>query len=409
MSDSPSLNVEYGNQPIGTVNFSESTSFVGVLPQVTRAVRVSVREDGKLREIISRDAEIEIDNFLTVVITGSLASPVLILIPEPPPDIAEDATTSELRIVNASNSLESALRFELSAANLGGINPLPILDRNGVSGNITVEAADDYRLQVFDTATDQLLWDSGIFNIVGASRALFVLLDHFGPAGNPVRMVSVSAEDIARFPGESLTSAIRLVNVVTDRSAVDFYIDGNRSASGVLFGDIGNYLNLSPGEHTLTITGPDDSEDILLESTFETASGEYQTIVGVGDAGSEYSALVSLDALRRVGTRAILAVSNVAPAGGTSDVYVLSPGGSVENTAPNISALGFPGNTTLQLVEGTYDLVLTQRASQEIIFGPMQISLDSGGLYRVYVTDSPGGGKPLQAILGDDFMPGFQP
>ncbi len=53
--------------------------------------------------------------------------------------------------------------------------------------------------------------------------------------------------------------------------------------------------------------------------------------------------------------------------------------------------------------EGTYDLVLTTAGTNTIVFGPEQISVNNNSLYRIYFTDSAGGGEPVLTLPGDEF------
>ena len=91
------------------------------------------------------------------------------------------------------------------------------------------------------------------------------------------------------------------------------------------------------------------------------------------------------------------------------DVYILLAGESVEDNLPAIPALTYPDHSFLRLPDGTYDIVFTDSGTNTIVLGPEILTFDPLGLYRIYLTDSAGGGEPLGIILGDDFDPPFSP
>lgn len=405
--DSPGLIVNFENQSIGFIGFSESSAFIPVLPEVTRTLRIEFIENNVATPLISRDVKIPVDNLLTAIIAGTMADPQLIVINETATEFVDGGTTSEFRFVHAATAATPNVSIHLTADDAPAGTPLASVSRNSATDLITVEAIDSARLRVFSSDAVSL-WDSGTFPFVASARPLFVLLDYFGPGDTLVRTVAVGATTTANFPDELITSSLRFANMISDRTAIDMYLDGVLMAEGLLFGDVGDYRTLDAGVYTVTVTTADSIDDVIAETSLTTTSGEFNTVIATG-VGDLNSTLGTQDDLRRVASRASIAFSHVAPAIGSADVYLLEPGRSVNNILPNISGLSSPGDAHIRVVPGTYDLTLTQSGNNTVVFGPEQINVDANGLYRVYFTDSPGGGSPIQIILGDQFSPGFNP
>ena len=405
--DSPGLIVNFENQSIGFIEFGASSAFIQVLPEVTRTLRVSFIENREETTLIGRDVEIAVDDFLTAVIAGTMNDPQVILISDIPADFVADGTISELRIVHAATAATTTVNFHLTADDVPAGNPLVSVSRNSATELIIIEASENARLRVFNSDSVSL-WDSGTFNFIASARSLFLLLDYFGPGNTVVRTVSVGAAATSSFPGEVITSSVRFANMVSDRTAVDLYLDGALMAAGLLFGDVGDYQDLDAGEYTVTVTTANSIDDVIAEMTHTAVSGEFHTVIATG-LGEFNGILNSEDDLRRVASRANVAFSNVSPTAGAADLYVLQPGQSITDFLPSVSGLSSPGNASTRLVPGTYELTLTQSGTRTVTFGPQQISVSADGLYRVYFTDSPGGGNPVQIILGDDYSPDFNP
>ena len=53
--------------------------------------------------------------------------------------------------------------------------------------------------------------------------------------------------------------------------------------------------------------------------------------------------------------------------------------------------------------QGTYDLIVTNAGTKEVVFGPLALELQNDRIYRFHLTDATGGGLPMQIVLEDDF------
>lgn len=406
--DSPGLTVDFENQRVGFVNFGESSTFLQVLPDINRELKFFFADNGTLTLLISQAVNVGVDHFVTAVITGTMAAPQIIVIDDAPANFNETTTIAEIRFFHGATTIPSAADFHITAVDAPVGDPLATVAANSVSELIDQESESSSRMRIFNSATAGLLWDSGSFPIASSTRPLFILLDYFGPGAATVRGIVAGITGSTAFPDEDLPGAVSLANMIPDRGPLDIYLDDVLIAEDQLFGDVGNYIELPGGSYTYKLTTADEIDDVVIDTTFTLNNGEFQTVAATGIADSN-TILQTFDDLRRVATRSALAITHVAPSAGTIDVYIMSPGESVDDNFPTITQFTFPGSQNLGLEEGTFDFIVTEASTKTVILGPERISLDASGLYRVNITDAIGGGEPAQTILGYDFDPGFNP
>ena len=399
--DSPGLIVNYENQNVGFIDFGKSTGLIEVLPLVTRSLRITTNENQTETLLVSGDVRIPVDNLLTVVIAGTMTSPELILIEDVPPEYADDGTISKLRFIHAATSVQTSVDFHLTENDAPAGEPTASVPINSVTELISIEASETVRLRAFDTTGDAL-WDSGSFLLSASTSQMFVLLDYFGPGDSKVRAVSMTSSAAENFPNEVITSSSRYANMISDRTAVDFYLGGTLMAEDMLFGDVDTYQNLVAGEYDIMVTTANDINDVIAETTFTAESGQFHSIIATG-VGDSNAVLGIQDDLRRGSSRARVAFTNTSPAVGNVDLYMLTTGQSVDDQRAHILSLVSPGSSDVRVSEGTYDLVLTTAGTNTIVFGPEQISVNNNSLYRIYFTDSAGGGEPVLTLPGDEF------
>jgi hypothetical protein len=330
-----------------------------------------------------------------------MTSPELILIEDVPPEYADDGTISKLRFIHAATSVQTSVDFHLTENDAPAGEPTASVPINSVTELISIEASETVRLRAFDTTGDAL-WDSGSFLLSASTSQMFVLLDYFGPGDSKVRAVSMTSSAAENFPNEVITSSSRYANMISDRTAVDFYLGGTLMAEDMLFGDVDTYQNLVAGEYDIMVTTANDIDDVIAETTFTAESGQFHSIIATG-VGDSNAVLGIQDDLRRGSSRARVAFTNTSPAVGNVDLYMLTTGQSVDDQRAHILSLVSPGSSDVRVSEGTYDLVLTTAGTNTIVFGPEQISVNNNSLYRIYFTDSAGGGEPVLTLPGDEF------
>ena len=133
--------------------------------------------------------------------------------------------------------------------------------------SISQSTNNPYDLLITDPAGMEPLWQSGTFQVTPRSRSLIIVLDHFGPDSGKTRALLINASGMFTFPEENLEAAVRLINLIPDQTAVDFYIDDQLYAEDSLFSDQSPYLSLEANEYPIKVTVADAPESILLEDS----------------------------------------------------------------------------------------------------------------------------------------------
>ena len=394
IQDSPILTAEFQAQRIGSVNFGDASQLTEVLPTVPRNFRVLYIEDNEVRELLSREITIPIDNAATVFLTGTMAAPSAIVVNEAPKDLT-DVDTTLVRGVHAAAGISGNVTFTLSRA--GDDDVVQQVAFGSVGADIRVPAADNYTLTV--TQGSETLVESRQFSLGGQSLHTLTLLDRNGPAGVNARVINVDlGSTVAIF--DRNPSALRMVNMVPDRTRLDFYIDDELVAEDLLFTDVSDYEIYDFATVTVTATVADDPENVVAETEHSLFGGAFQTAFAVGlDATT--AVIVEGDDRREIAGRARLDVTHASFSSGTVDVYLLAPGNSVNDFAPSLNSVSYQESLGIQVDGGSYNLFLTVLGTKDVLLGPQSLVLDDGATYRAVIADSDGGGTPPQAILLD--------
>ncbi|WP_170977417.1 DUF4397 domain-containing protein [Halorussus salinisoli] len=79
---------------------------------------------------------------------------------------------------------------------------------------------------------------------------------------------------------------VRVAHVSPDAPAVDVLVDGDPVLEGVEFGTVSDYLNVSAGEHNVTIQTSED-ESVVFEGNVTLDAGTQTTIAALGEVGEE--------------------------------------------------------------------------------------------------------------------------
>jgi hypothetical protein len=80
------------------------------------------------------------------------------------------------------------------------------------------------------------------------------------------------------------------------------------------------------------------------------------------------------------------------------NVYLLRPGQTAANQEPAFPLLGFGETQAVATGAGDYNLLIQNSAGNTLI-GPERITLTDTNLYSLLLTDTAGGGAPLEWVL----------
>lgn len=404
MPDSPPLNVYVNESLRQQQSFGASSQFFQVLPELSLTLAADYFLNQQLVSVFANESLfVGVNHELTAIFAGTLDNPVLIRLENPPRSEA-DATVIELQFVNAASGLNNVTVTLLQGATVAAQHSLDFAEFTPLG---TV-APGDYVIQVTDTGTGNVLWDSGAFSLTAGTRGMLALVDYFGPGGSGVRMLSLNEAGATNFANEQLPAAMRVANMTSDQGPLDVYLDGTLIADTLSFGSLNDFAIIPVPALNLVVTPAGVPQTVLSETANPgAAAGSFQTVTVTG-LGATHVAQLHINDTRATRFRVRLTAVNAAVGRGNFDVYITDPGTDLTTVGPRIAGLtAIPSATSSQaltLEAGSYDLSITTSGTRDVLVGPLRIDMADEGTYSFFVTNPNGGGDgPLEILLADDF------
>lgn len=399
VSDAPVLQFIVDERPEANLRFSETSGFINTLPELPIEVRVVYFVDRQPVTVASTEITIKQNHDVTVIAAGTLDNPRLITTDNGLPEFDPEATTAEIQFVHGATKAPDALNFSTDQTDA------LTLSFGDTTELIDIPADTTTGFDVSD-ANDTSLWSASA-TMTASTRSLLLLIDYFGPGNGTVRLARISEGGTGNFASDH-PSAIRIANMLPDRGPVDVMFGTTVLAQAISFGETGEFVNIPAGQHDVRVTLSGQPENAIYDDAYLISAGLFQTLTVTG-LGENISSRLSPDDFRQVPIRLTLNVTHAAPSANPDsstaslDFYLLEQGDTVDSRLPN-AALSLLSTSTVFVLEGTYDMVITAQGTEDILFGPQRVDLVNDNLYRIFLTDTPGGGTPIQVVLEDDFQ-----
>jgi len=319
----------------------------------------------------------------------------------PPPDfqILHGATATAAADVYVTDALTDITAVAPTATvNFGDVTPL-----------IQQNAAITYRLRVTPAGSKTVLFDSGAFNVVNLKRSVYLLLDNYGPSGVELRVANVTAVSATNFPNQTLASTLRASNMIPDAPVVDIYLGDTTGVplfTNVAYGTTTAYIPVANGAGTINITPPGTPGTIIATGAFTVVGGQALSLYASGlDATNTTTFGAVTESQRSISGQAQFRFVSAAPSAVPIDVYVVTPGQSIADSAPILANAPLLASDTVNLTPGSYDIFITRAGTSVQLFGPERISVDAGNVYSAVLIDAPGGGSPLTIQFTQEVLP----
>jgi hypothetical protein len=199
--------------------------------------------------------------------------------------------------------------------------------------------------------------------------------------------------------GTSEDASVRLLNASTGYSALDMYFEqggtfGNPQISDVASGTVSSYAHIVPKSYTVYFTSHGVAPANALLSTSQAFStNQTLTYVAYGDSGEFAEMAIGEDQPAPSGGYTNVQVLNADPDAGSLDVYLTSPGLSLNDASPNFSAVkGGQSTGFAEIKAGTYELRITGAGEKsDLRFELSSISLGNLKTLSLIITETPGG------------------
>jgi hypothetical protein len=410
---SPAIDKRIQTQP---VNFGDNTSIFNILPTLNRPFDVVYAEDGQSKTLISQNLTVDINHEVTMVLAGTMASPRILAIDNPPATFVSTDNFAELQLVHAANNYSAEVGFMLVSNADFSTATTVLLGQFSESLLLRPTATTDFEIIAVSTlpatggvpADADILWRSGSFDLPAISRPMLILEDYFGPGGKGVRAGLIGSTGTQFVPTENLPAAIRIANTMPDVGPIDIYLNDQLISSNPTYGVVGAYAEIDvTGVVNIKVTPVGDPATVLLERAPTVTRGRFHTLDLTGIAASSTLGLgMFVDDNRAVPSRMVISGIHSSPNSGALDFYLVAPGTSIADTRAVSLNTTLLVPTSFIVAPGSYDLVIAEAGTTTVVVGPQPVTLSNNAIYRFYVIDAVGGGLPATLILADDFTTG---
>ena len=349
----------------------------------------------------------------TLVLAGTLANPTIFQVENTEygygdanrNNTALDPQVQFLHTVSGRTSVDFYLTA--SGANLAGATPVT-LAFGAASALQDIAPGSDYRVRVTapGNSTD-VLYDSGTTSFSSNTRALLGAFNYFGPGDAQLRVKSVRGV-ASTFPNEPYVSAYRAGSLVADVPAIDVFLGPTSGApviAGQAFQTVSAYVTRSSGSFDGNVTVAGVPADLLFSGNIPLSSADatVQYFAGLQSDPASGNALNVVGPGAVEDNRPIPGYAQVRAVNGAADseplnVYLLRSGETTANEDPVFPLLGFGVTQAVVTGAGDYDLLIQSSAGTTLI-GPERITLADTNLYSLLLTDTAGGGAPLEWVL----------
>jgi len=390
----------------GSLSFNESTGFLRQISQADLSIRLYYfdENDQEIDLYTSSNFRLQDNEYGTIIITGTLASPEVDITARGAPVSTNDAPVSQLRYYHGASYYNGAVDFYLEQSPGAETIPAATLLPGEASALNDIDISDviSYHIRVTPAGSNTVLWESGLFTLGAGVSQLVILTDHAGPANQNVRGLRADGSGIQLFIAEALPAAVRIVNLLAETTNVNLeLIDTAISETGLTLGYIGSYQTLPPQAYSILVTDADSGET-LNDTSFNVVSGQYQTIT-LGGVPTDTVVRIESNVSRTIPDFARLSLVYAGNLTSSADIYLLEAGENLADVNPDIAGVFLLAEGLGTLPAGDIDVVVTARGEKTALLGPRTLSLEAGKNYSFYISDSPGGVAPLLDFFIEDF------
>lgn len=391
---SPAFNFVIEERPLGQVSY-KGTSATARWDDLsyTFSIDVFYAGDTAIRRVARQFIDFEAGKDYTLLVSGALANPDIIL------------WIGDERAFDAAETVFEA-RFAHATASLGALdyyfaNPgvVPVLGQQVATlsfGEVTAAAdfaEDDYVLTI-TAAGDPTAVVYTSDTVAFGPQSAFLVTSFDGDAGDNAPIFvnafstigsSISMTD-PRFP-----PTVELVNASMDLGTSDVYDDELLTSLRVTdhaYLDVTAELDVAVGANTFFHTPAGDTSAVTLEAPMIAGTGLRHRLLATGAAGSLGSSAILPDQVP-VETHAKLLSFQGSSNFDFLNLYVVEAGESIDEVLPARAALGAGAqSTTVALAAGSYDIYVTEVQEKVALAGPYRIDVTVGDIVDMIIVDT---------------------
>ena len=249
-----------------------------------------------------------------------------------------------------------------------------------------------------------VLLTSTAFTLAAGSTTSLIIAPEAGSGVAPLSVLFVQDVSLTLYD-KDVTAGLRVINAANDMGARDIVVNGDYAAP--LFPAVPfatqtmTYEPIPVGSDQINVTPAGNPGVIELDETIDATSSQLSTLLVTGDPGT-LTHVLATDDQRRIEGQASLHLFDAASQFTTLNFFVVAPGTDITTVLP-IGTLQVPGaNPNGVYKPGTYDLVVTDADTGNIVAGPQSITLESAKFYTVLAING-ATSSSVDLVLLDDF------
>ncbi len=345
------------------------------------------------------------DQDYTLLISGTLTSPVITLWESTDRTFVQGDTVFQARFAHTSYTL-GAVDYYFAAPGVAPVTGQQVatLSFGEITGPIDLETG--LYVITITTAGDPLdiLYTSAESQILAQSDLIITPFDGDADDVAPVIVRALSTLGTAfSMPDTSFPATVEFLHGSFDLGPSDIYDDEallSQVTADHGYRDLTAEIPFVAGDYTFRYTPAGDTTVVTLEGNQSVTSGTRYRFVALGAAGVYSRASVVLNR-RQVDTLVKLLLFLTSSNFAAVDIYVVDAGEPITDTLPFLSAIPTGQQIpALGLAAGSFDIYVTDVATQDILAGPVQIDVVLGDVVDLVMFDT---ADP--AVLDIEFLP----
>jgi len=395
IATAPSINFLIEERSIDQVSFRESTGFRDYDDlDYTFSFDLLPFAGVAGRRLASQYIDFVAGTEYTLVLTGSVANPSVMLWEAPERDFADGDTVFEIDFVHLAPLLgEVDVYFvESGEAPVSGMEVGKLQSGERVPYAEFQAAA--YQVVVTPPGDDSTeLFRSSELNATGGVRNSVVLFDTDPTVTAPVSVALIGAGgNSVALPDVDSPAQLRLMHASFATENVDVYLGeapGELTFQNVGFGELSPFEDFDEASKPVVVTAAGDPDTTLLEGTATVASNSRSTLLLIGTANVLTFTTLRDDG-RPVATFPTIRIVNAAVSQPAVDVYLLEPGTPIDGEVlPSTFFLSPPFDTGyFPVTSGELELTVTEAGQLTTLSEPVLLDLANGDVVDLAILDT---------------------
>ena len=334
------------------------------------------------------------DTDYTLVLTGSVAAPVVTQWERPEREWMDTETVFEVAFAHLSPGLgdvdvylapigtDPVLGEERAKPSFG--DRVPEIDLESAEYEVTITARDDPATILYKSAN--VIFSARVSYLIGIFDADAAITGNIS-----VRLITRTGSS-SELPDPGFLPTLRTVHAAFGTENIDIYRDEDFTApvfSNLGFGETTGDLPVPAETVAYTYTAVGNPGAIIDEKPQVTLAGQRSSTILAGMQGTNLRRIFLAGNRRSLVTHAKLRVIHAAANFDTLDFYFVETGTDITDLSPTIGGLSFPTGTDFSAqLANNYDVILTLPDEKTLLAPPMRIDLVNGDVVEALIMDT---------------------